>query len=441
MRFSVALAATLGVASAAGIQGINGYSRQESYSGQKVLTCFADEIEDKAWQKVQDVHDLDVWGSSAPHSADIRTKNVAGEKAVLEFFQNNCTVSVEDVEEEVLGWERDMLEAQQANPTTQQNQAPTTYQTYAQTVAWYQDLARVNPTLVSYTNNIGNSVEGRAMPAIVLAGPGAPSDRNFYIQCSIHAREWISGATCMWVANQLVQDYANAASPARSILSQSRIHLVPFVNPDGYAWSWTNTRLWRKNRRVQAPNSATAAGVDLNRNYDDFWGRGGSSTVPSSDTYMGPSAASEPETRNTVAYFRAVQQRGPIIGALDMHAYSQLILRPYGRGTLLSPDETRLRTLGASMAQAIQQNSGRVYQNIRSIELYVTTGSAGDWMYGDQATGGNGGFRIGAYTYELRPTGANPGFQLPAAEIAPTGREVYQSLIVWFQDLLRAPLR
>lgn len=444
MRFTAGLIAALSAASATPLTGIRGYSRTESYEGQKVLQCFQETIDDAEWTKLIDVHGLDEWGNSGPGSVDVRVSGVPAEKAVNSFFSNNCSVVVEDVEALVNGWERDMLESQIAKdsePAPQQIVAPNTYQTYAQTVAWYQQLVAAYPGFATFTPSIGTSVNGQALPAVVLGATTAPNDRNFYVQCLIHAREWISGATCMYVAAQLLADSRIPNSPAANILRNSRIYLVPFVNPDGYAWTWSNTRLWRKNRRTTAPNSAAAAGVDLNRNYDDFWGQGGSSTVPSSDTYMGPSPASEPETRATVAYFRQIQSRGPIVGALDMHAYSQLILRPFGRSTALSPDEARLNALGATMQRAIQANGGRNYQNIRSIQLYITTGSAGDWLYGAQATAGNGGFRIGAYTYELRPTGATPGFQLPANEIYPNGNEVYHALLEFFQSLITTPIR
>lgn len=73
----------------------------------------------------------------------------------------------------------------------------------------------------------------------------------------------------------------------------------PFVNPDGFDFTWTDDRLWRKNRR----NNGNSYGVDLNRNYDDHWGGPGASDVPSSDTYRGPSAASEPEVQALTAFF------------------------------------------------------------------------------------------------------------------------------------------
>ena len=80
-----------------------------------------------------------------------------------------------------------------------------------------------------------------------------------------------------------------------------------------YLYTWSNTRLWRKNRSP-APAGSTCIGTDLNRNFNDHWGQGGSSTSPCSDTYMGASAGSEPEVQATSDYFRL---NLPIYGAID----------------------------------------------------------------------------------------------------------------------------
>ena len=42
---------------------------------------------------------------------------------------------------------------------------------------------------------------------------------------------------------------------------------MPLLNPDGYEYSQTTYRLWRKNRFLN-PGFPSCPGVDLNRNYN-----------------------------------------------------------------------------------------------------------------------------------------------------------------------------
>ena len=51
-------------------------------------------------------------------------------------------------------------------------------------------------------------------------------------------------------------------------------YFLPVFNPDGYVYSWTKDRLWRKNRAIHNTsnkNSSQCVGVDLNRNWDAHW--------------------------------------------------------------------------------------------------------------------------------------------------------------------------
>jgi hypothetical protein len=57
-------------------------------------------------------------------------------------------------------------------------------------------------------------------------------------------------------------------------------------------------------------------------NSSDHWGEGGSSTSPSSDTYRGPAAASEPEVQAIGRFFR---EEGKVIAGIDFHSFSQLV--------------------------------------------------------------------------------------------------------------------
>ncbi len=159
-------------------------------------------------------------------------------------------------------------------------------------------------------------------------------------------------------------------------------------------------------------------------------GEGGASPTPSSDTYRGTAAFSEPETANIRDYIAKLKAAGVDIRAgIDIHSYSQLILRPYG---WCYPDEQKpaneveLKALGDSMAKAIKDTHGMVYTSEHAAELYIASGGADDWLF-DKATSK----RIGL-TVELRDTGRY-GFLLPANQIIPTGEELLQAIIVFLE--------
>lgn len=439
--------AFLGVAAAVNIEG---YSRSVNYVGEQVLTCKLPRKNIRLDDLINDENfAMDVFGSSSEGFLDLRVKSREESAAVVTFFKGECTVAVHDLEAHVheweLRWERDTANisvgyqrvagGQYADPNWFTN-----YRSYDDITAWYKSFAEANPTLVAFNPSIGKSFEKRNLPVVVMTAARSEVPR-FYMQCLIHAREWISGATCNWIANQLIEDYKRGDAIAVQILTRSQVHLVPFTNPDGYEFSRRGDRLWRKSRQFCAdPRKPTCFGIDLNRNYDDNWGRGGSSVNCCSDTYMGLRPAEAPEIDATTRYFTSIQ---PVIGAIDWHAFSQLVMRPFGWTAANSPDETRLSALGQSMAEAIRTDSGRSYRNIKSVSLYVTTGTAGDWFYGVNATRGNGGqYRCAGMTIELRPTGnSGGGFQLPPAEIIPTGKENYAAFRIFATDLLRLPLR
>ena len=53
----------------------------------------------------------------------------------------------------------------------------------------------------------------------------------------------------------------------------------------------------------------------------------GASADPCKEDYRGLTPASEKEVKNIMAYF---QKNSPIVGAIDIHSYGQLVLRPWG---------------------------------------------------------------------------------------------------------------
>ena len=63
----------------------------------------------------------------------------------------------------------------------------------------------------------------------------------------LHAREWLSPTTALYLIRSLIREI-ESRSKAGKKLSKVSWYIVPLVNPDGYEYSHTNERLWRKNR-------------------------------------------------------------------------------------------------------------------------------------------------------------------------------------------------
>jgi len=386
---------------------------------------------------IEDLNRIDVWGHTGDGLIDVMVRNPTEKVAVIGFFPNGaCEVVISNVQDHLDEWFRDSMNREAAGWFDD-------YHNLDDTFAWWNDLANQYSSFVKWNASIGVTGEGRNMPALEISYSKSNKPWIYY-QCQIHAREWISGATCQYIVNQLLKEVTGGNPTIVNYLSNFNMAIVPVVNPDGYQWTWASDRLWRKNRRVngaacQNDASSRCCGVDLNRNYDDHWGGGGSSADPCSDTFRGPSAASEPEVKATQNYIRALQTSAPVYGSIDWHSYSQLILRPYGWTRADSPSEAALSALGSAMAAAIKSVHGKNYVSEKSIDLYVTTGTANDYFYGDIVTSTNSGYYNYGYTIELRPTTAVPGFQLPPSEIIPTGEECYQATLAFFDYLLVNP--
>ena len=66
----------------------------------------------------------------------------------------------------------------------------------------------------------------------------------------IHAREWIAPAAGFYVVDKLIQALS---SPEEDRTLNGDVYdiewiIMPLLNPDGYEYSRTTDRMWRKNR-------------------------------------------------------------------------------------------------------------------------------------------------------------------------------------------------
>ena len=349
--------------------------------------------------------DLDVW-------------RVSGERTLIELL-----VSPDELRDlERRGYQPKIIDADIHATWERLRRAPapegdwTEYHNLQTTNSFMVDLHAAHPDITALFS-IGTTVEGRPINGIRISDDAAnvdPSEPAIFIVGCHHAREWISVEVPLYLAEQLTENYAS--DPAiRRIVDSGEIWIVPILNPDGYLYTDTNNRMWRKNRR---DNGNGTFGIDLNRNYSYQWGGAGSSGSPGSQTYRGPAPFSEPET----AAVRDLFDQRPFVGGLTYHSYGQLVMSPWGYTTAPPPGSAAMEALAAELAAIINANHTNPYYDYTSgrwgVALYIGSGVCVDWFFGAHG--------IPGLIIELRPLdGAGGGFILPPAQILPTCQENY----------------
>uniref|UniRef100_A0A182WHJ4 Zinc carboxypeptidase A 1 n=1 Tax=Anopheles minimus TaxID=112268 RepID=A0A182WHJ4_9DIPT len=265
----------------------------------------------------------------------------------------------------------------------------------------------------------GRSHQNRTLKGVKLSyGEGRP---GVFIEGGIHAREWISPATVTYILNELVN---SEDAQVRALAEKYDWYVFPSVNPDGYAYTFQVNRLWRKTRTPYGP---FCYGADPNRNWNFHWAEQGTSNNACSDTYAGPKAFSEVETRSLSAFVEKL--RGKLSAYIAFHSYSQLLLFPYGHTGEHSPNHQDLNEIAEATVTSLAKRYGTKYEygNVYDA-IYPASGSSVDWSYGVEDV------KI-AYTYELRPDGgAWNGFVLPPNQIVPTGEETLDSLVTLLEE-------
>uniref|UniRef100_G1RQJ7 Carboxypeptidase A4 n=1 Tax=Nomascus leucogenys TaxID=61853 RepID=G1RQJ7_NOMLE len=261
---------------------------------------------------------------------------------------------------------------------------------------------------------IGHSFENRPMYVLKFSTGKGARRPAVWLNAGIHSREWISQATAIWTARKIVSDYQR--DPAiTSILEKMDIFLLPVANPDGYVYTQTQNRLWRKTRSRNPGSSCI--GTDPNRNWNASFAGKGASDNPCSEVYHGPHANSEVEVKSVVDF---IQKHGNFKCFIDLHSYSQLLMYPYGYSVKKAPDAKELDKVARHAAKALASVSGTEYQvGPTCTTVYPASGSSIDWAY-------DNGIKF-AFTFELRDTGTY-GFLLPANQIIPTAEETWLGL-------------
>jgi murein tripeptide amidase MpaA len=111
--------------------------------------------------------------------------------------------------------------------------------------AYMDYLVKKYPKLAS-TEVIGTSYENRTMRILRICKGGTCGNKPaMWIDAGIHAREWVTPATATYMMKELVENNKQYPSKITDLVDW---YILPVLNPDGYEYTRTTDRLWRKNR-------------------------------------------------------------------------------------------------------------------------------------------------------------------------------------------------
>uniref|UniRef100_A0A3Q3GSE2 Carboxypeptidase B2 (plasma) n=1 Tax=Kryptolebias marmoratus TaxID=37003 RepID=A0A3Q3GSE2_KRYMA len=319
-------------------------------------------------------------------------------EAVMDLLQKHGMTHV------LLANADELIEMQMRNDSTDPRSGSTFYQKYHPLEVIY---SWINRTTHDYSSTVkailvGSSYEKRPLYALKLSLNNRPNKKAMWIDCGIHAREWISPAFCLSFVHHALSFY-NQNREITDILDSMDIYVLPVLNPDGYKHTWTKNRLWRKNRSLR--RGTNCVGVDLNRNFDASWGQGASHD-PCSEIFCGSFPESEPETQAVADFLRS--HKDSIQLYITIHSYSQKLLFPF---SYITDEPENLSDL-LEMAKGAADNIRKYYLNHYAYgsggKALLAPGGSDDWAY-------NLGIKY-SFTFELQDRGRY-GFLLPESQI------------------------
>uniref|UniRef100_A0A8C4W735 Carboxypeptidase Z n=1 Tax=Gopherus evgoodei TaxID=1825980 RepID=A0A8C4W735_9SAUR len=255
---------------------------------------------------------------------------------------------------------------------------------------------------IARTYSIGRSFEGRDLFVIEFStNPGHhdPMKPEFKYIGNMHGNEVVGKELLIYLAQYLCSEYLLGNPRIQTLINNTRIHLLPSLNPDGYelaAEEGAGYNSWINGRQ-------TAQNLDLNRNFPDLtsevynraglrWAR--LDHIPIPQSYWEGKVA--PETKAVMKWMRAI----PFVLSASLHGGELVVTYPYdfSRHPLEekmfspTPDEKMFRLLSKAYAGAhpiiSDKSEARCGGNfvkrggiINGAQWYSFTGGMADFNY------------------------------------------------------------
>jgi len=229
---------------------------------------------------------------------------------------------------EIISIGRPFIEIQNERQQNIIGQLPPGYLDYTEIIDEMYDFESTYPSIckvfdLTETYSLSTTYEERNIYAIKISdNVEEDEDEPTFLMVSCHhAREVITPVIALYSIEQFTSNYGTDPD-ITALVDEYEIWISPVWNPDGYEYVYYFDNMWRKNRQPYSPGM----GVDLNRNYPFGWDSECSgSTDPYSETYKGPSPASEVETQTMIKFSNDQH----FTKVLDYHSHGSEVLYGY----------------------------------------------------------------------------------------------------------------
>ena len=209
------------------------------------------------------------------------------------------------------------------------------YLSYNQYINFTKEIENEFPEIIK-TSSIGETYLNNSMPLISFKSNSENKKSGILFTGMHHAREPVAMMMNLYIILHLI---SLPSSFRNYLLNNINIYFIPIINIDGYIYNseqYEKTKnikncMARKNRNpYQSKNCKNdSIGIDLNRNYDYFFGYDnfGSSSKPCEEDFRGKEAFSEPETKNIKNFIEKHNKEIKIV--INYHTWGNLVITPF----------------------------------------------------------------------------------------------------------------
>uniref|UniRef100_A0ACB8GDX2 Uncharacterized protein n=1 Tax=Sphaerodactylus townsendi TaxID=933632 RepID=A0ACB8GDX2_9SAUR len=184
----------------------------------------------------------------------VNVSDITDVKTQLNRYTILYRVLIEDVHE--------LIQTQTVNDTVIPRTSVSYYEQYhslKEIYRWMEHIVSRYSDLVQKIN-IGTSYEKRPLYILKISNRDATQKKAIWIDCGIHAREWIAPAFCLWFVGHVTHSRDRDHQMA-ILLQQFDFYVMPVLNVDGYEFTWTNVKV-----RLRIPVMRPTVDLTLSQN-------------------------------------------------------------------------------------------------------------------------------------------------------------------------------